>query len=171
MFQKVLVIDEQPACAELAEKILAQQYPGAPVDVLYAESGMDAFDRLQVALPELIILSDSLPDIHTEAILQRLAGDPLTAQIPVCLANASGEADALEDRYANLRKVVVSPMGRDAISELLAKVVSARRAVTRRVLRKILPAWPLAGTQVFFICKPPCKWPTATDLPEFYVYS
>ena len=127
MFQKVLVIDEQPACAELAEKILAQQYPGAPVDVLYAESGMDAFDRLQVALPELIILSDSLPDIHTEAILQRLAGDPLTAQIPVCLANASGEADALEDRYANLRKVVVSPMGRDAISELLAKVVSAPR--------------------------------------------
>ncbi|RFC42635.1 MAG: hypothetical protein DVB28_001795, partial [Verrucomicrobia bacterium] len=29
MFQKVLVIDDSPACAELAEKVLAQQYPGA----------------------------------------------------------------------------------------------------------------------------------------------
>jgi len=127
MFQKVLVIDEQPACAELAEHILAQQYPGAPVDVLHAESGMDAFDRLQVVLPELIILSDSLNDLTTEAIFQRLAGDPFTAQIPVCLVNTTGEADSLEERYASLRKVVPRPLERDTLAELLAKVVSAPR--------------------------------------------
>ncbi|MEI6871620.1 MAG: hypothetical protein WCL08_05000, partial [Verrucomicrobiota bacterium] len=116
-----------PACAELADKILAQQYPGAPVDILYAESGMNAFARLQVAIPELIILSGSLSDLTAEAVLQRLAGDPLTAHIPVCLTTPSGEADVLEDRYPNIRKVAVRPMDRDTIAELLAKVVSAPR--------------------------------------------
>ncbi|NBV85885.1 MAG: hypothetical protein EBS01_06410, partial [Verrucomicrobia bacterium] len=42
--------------------------------------------------------------------------------------NASGEADALEDRYPNIRKVAVRPVGRDILAELLAKVVSAPRA-------------------------------------------
>ncbi len=128
MFQKVLVIDDSPVAAELAEKVLAQQYPGSAVDVLYAQKGMDAFERLQVALPELILLSDSLPDLAVEAVCARLLSDPLTADIPVCLVNASGEADALEDRFPNIRKVLARPAGRDAIAELLSRLVSAPKA-------------------------------------------
>jgi CheY-like chemotaxis protein len=125
MFQKVLVIDDSPACAELAEKVLAQQYPGAAVDVLYAQRGMDAFERLQVAQPELILLSDALPDLKAEAVCARLLSDPVTASIPVCLVNASGEADSMEDRFPNIRKVISRPVRRDAMEDMLARLVAA----------------------------------------------
>lgn len=125
MFQKVLVIDDSPASADLAEKVLAQQYPGAAVDVLYAQRGMDAFERLQVAQPDLILLSDALPDLRAEAVCARLLSDSITASIPVCLVNASGEADSMEDRFPNIRKVIARPVGRDVLAELLARLVAA----------------------------------------------
>ena len=128
MFQKVLVIDDSPASADLAEKVLAQQYPGAAVDVLYAQRGMDAFERLQVAQPELILLSDALPDLKAEAVCARLLSDPVTASIPVCLVNSSGEADSMEDRFPNIRKVIARPLGRDALEDLLARLVAAPTA-------------------------------------------
>lgn len=130
MFQKVLVIDDSPAAAEIAEKVLAQQYPGATVDVLYAQRGMDAFERLQVAQPELILLSDALPDMKAEAVCARLLSDPVTAQIAVCLVNSSGEADFMEERFPNIRKVVARPVGRDVLAELLARVVAAPAALS-----------------------------------------
>lgn len=125
MFQKVLVIDDSPVSAEMLEKVLAQQYPGAAVDILYAQRGLDAFERLQVALPEAILLSDALPDMTVEAVCARLSSDPATEHIPICLVNASGEADALEDRFPNVRKVLQRPAGRDALAELLSRLVSA----------------------------------------------
>ncbi len=128
MFQKVLVIDDSTASADLAEKVLAHQYPGAVVDVLYAQRGMDAFERLQVAHPDLIILSDALPDLKAEAVCARLLSDPITASIPVCLVNASGEADAMEDRFSNIRKVIARPVNRDVLAELLARLVAAPMA-------------------------------------------
>ncbi len=131
MFQKVLVIDDSPASAELAEKVLAQQYPGAPVDVLYAQRGVDAFDRLNVAQPELILLSDTLPDLTAEAVCMRLASDPQTADIPVCIVNATGEADHLEERFPSVRKVLEKPVLHDAMAELLSRVVASMRALPR----------------------------------------
>ena len=128
MFQKVLVIDDSTASADLAEKVLAHQYPGAVVDVLYAQRGMDAFERLQVAHPDLIVLSDALPDLKAEAVCARLLSDPVTASIPVCLVNASGEADSMEDRFANIRKVIARPVNRDVLAELLARLVAAPMA-------------------------------------------
>jgi CheY-like chemotaxis protein len=131
MFQKVLVIDDSSASAELAEKVLAQQYPGSPVDVLYAQRGVDAFDRLNVAQPELILLSDSLPDLTAEAVCMRLASDPQTADIPVCVVNTTGQADQLEERFANVRKVLERPVQHDAMAELLSRVVASMRALPR----------------------------------------
>ena len=130
MFQKVLVIDDSTASADLAEKVLAHQYPGAVVDVLYAQRGMDAFERLQVAHPDLIVLSDALPDLKAEAVCARLLSDPVTASIPVCLVNASGEADSMEDRFSNIRKVIARPVNRDALAELLARLVAAPMPAT-----------------------------------------
>ena len=79
MFQKILVIDDTPAMAQLAESVLARQYPGASVDVLFAQRGLDAFARMQVAQPDLILLSaNPLDDIrHTRRIELVLRGGRL----------------------------------------------------------------------------------------------
>jgi CheY-like chemotaxis protein len=124
MFQKILAIDDTLASARLAETVLAQQYPGVPVDVLVAQRGLDAFDRIQVAQPDLIFLSDALPDLKAEAVCLRLLSDPATANVPVLLMNATGEADVIEERYPNVRRVLMRPVGRDTMAEVLSKLVA-----------------------------------------------
>lgn len=124
MFQKILVIDDFLATARLAESVLAQQYPGFPVDVLVAQRGLDAFDRIQVAQPDLIILSDALPDLKAEAVCHRLLSDPLTAQIPVLLVNASGVGDLIEERYLNVKRTLMRPVGKETMGEVLSQLVA-----------------------------------------------
>ncbi len=124
MFQKILAIDESLMSARLAETVLAQQYPGVPVDVLVAQRGLDAFERIQVAQPDLIFLSDSLPDLKPEAVCLRLLSDPSTAHVPVFLMNPTGQADLIEERYSNVRRVLMRPLGRDTMAEVLSKLVA-----------------------------------------------
>lgn len=124
MFQKILAIDESLASARLAEAVLAQQYPGVRVDVLVAQRGLDAFERIQVAQPDLIFLSDSLPDLRPEAVCLRLLSDPTTAKVPVCLINPLGQADFIEERFPNVTRVLMRPVGRDTMAEVLAQLVA-----------------------------------------------
>ncbi|MEI6713824.1 MAG: hypothetical protein WCO60_08725 [Verrucomicrobiota bacterium] len=124
MFQKILVIDDSLATARLAEAVLAQQYPGVPVDVLVAQRGLDAFDRIQIAQPDLIFLSDSLPDLRPEAVCHRLLSDSSTANIPVILINVDGEADWIEERYPNVKRVLARQLVRDSMAEVLSKLVA-----------------------------------------------
>ncbi len=124
MFHKILVIDDHLAAARLAESVLAQRFSGAPVDVLVAQRGLDAFDRIQGAQPDLIVLSDALPDLKAEAVCLRLLSDPMTARVPVYLVNATGEADAVEERYPNVRRILQRPIGRETMTEILSQLVA-----------------------------------------------
>ena len=130
MFQKILVIDDTPAMASLAETVLSRQYPGASVDVLFAQKGLDAFARMQVVQPDLILLSDSLPDLRAEAVCMRLVSDPSTAGIPVYLVNQTGEADAIEDLYQNVSRVLPRPVLYDTMAEIMGKVVALPRPLS-----------------------------------------
>ncbi|MCX6978954.1 MAG: hypothetical protein NTX04_13715 [Verrucomicrobia bacterium] len=58
MSQKILVIDDSLSTSQLTEAVVAQNFQN--VDVLVAQRGIDAFDRLHLAKPELIILDDSI---------------------------------------------------------------------------------------------------------------
>ena len=130
MFQKILVIDDTPAMAQLAETVLARQYPGASVDVLFAQRGLDAFARMHVAQPDLILLSDSLPDLRAEAVCMRLLSDHSTARIPVYLVNQTGEADLIEDLYQNVSRVLPRPVLYDTMAEIMGKVVALPRPLS-----------------------------------------
>ena len=55
MSQKILVIDDNLAASKLTESVLAQNF--GSVDVLVAQRGTDAFDRFNIAQPDLILLN------------------------------------------------------------------------------------------------------------------
>lgn len=124
MFQKILIVDDTPFLARLVESVLERRYPGSCVDVLYAQSGMDAFARMEVARPDLILLADSLPDLRAEAVCMRLLIDPALASIPVYLLNETGEADILEERYSNIRTVLPYALTEDLLAEILSYVIA-----------------------------------------------
>src|SRR6516225_7145096 len=104
MSQKILVIDESLVATKLTENVLAQNFHG--VDVLLAQRGNDAFDRFNVAQPDLILLNESLPDMDAEAVCYRLLNDPATSKVPVVLLASNGNGDNIEARYDNVIKVL-----------------------------------------------------------------
>jgi CheY-like chemotaxis protein len=122
MSQKILVIDESMSASKLAENVLSQNFNG--VDVLLAQRGADAFDRFNVAQPDLIILDEAMPDMDAESICYRLLNDPTTAKVPVILLATNGNGDAIEERYHNVIKVLSKPVQPQSLLEVVQTTLS-----------------------------------------------
>lgn len=122
MSQKILVIDDSLVSSRLTESVVAQNFNA--VDVLLAQRGADAFDRFNIAQPDLILLNDSMPDMDGEAICFRLLNDPATAKVPVVVMTGNGLAESFEDRYANVVKVLPKPVTSDALLEIFTATLS-----------------------------------------------
>jgi CheY-like chemotaxis protein len=128
MSQKILVIDDSLVASKLTENVLAQNFHG--VDVLLAQRGGDAFDRFNVAQPDLILLNESLPDMDAEAICYRLLNDPATAKVPVVLLASNGNGDRIEERYENVVKVLPKPVTPESLLEVVGNTLSKSKATT-----------------------------------------
>jgi CheY-like chemotaxis protein len=128
MSQKILVIDDSLVASKLTENVLAQNFHG--VDVLLAQRGGDAFDRFNVAQPDLILLNESLPDMDAEAICYRLLNDPATARVPVVLLASNGNGDRIEERYENVVKVLPKPVTPESLLEVVGSTLSKSKPTT-----------------------------------------
>jgi CheY-like chemotaxis protein len=125
MSQKVLVIDDSLALSKLSESVLSQHFNG--VDVLVAERGAEAFDRFNLAQPDLILMNDTMPDMDGEAICYRLLNEPHTAKVPVIVTANNGHAEVFETRYANVLKVLPKPPTPDALLEAFGAALQRHR--------------------------------------------
>ena len=125
MSQKILVIDESLVATKLTENVLAQNFHG--VDVLLAQRGNDAFDRFNVAQPDLILLNESLPDMDAEAVCYRLLNDPATSKVPVVLLASNGNGDRIEERYENVIKVLPKPVTPESLLEVVNATLSKNK--------------------------------------------
>ena len=131
MSQKILVIDDSLVASKLTETVLAQNFNA--VDVLVAQRGQDAFDRFNVAQPDLILLNETMPDLDGDAICVRLLNDPATAKVPVVIMATNGNAEDFEERYTNVVKVLPKPITPDSLLEVCtATLGKAKPAIDPR---------------------------------------
>lgn len=135
MSHKILVIDDTLAASKLAETVLAQNFNS--VDVLLAQRGADAFDRFNVAQPDVILLDEALPDMDAEAVCYRLLNDVATAKVPVVLFTTNGNGEAIAERYPNVVKVLHKPVSPEALLEALTTTLAKVR-VTGNPARQML---------------------------------
>ena len=126
MSQKILVIDDSLAASKLTEAVLVQNF-GA-VDVLVAQRGTDAFDRFNIAQPDLILLNETMPDLDGEAICVRLLNDPLTAKVPVVVMATNGAAENFEERYSNVMKVLSKPITPESLLDVCTTALGKAKA-------------------------------------------
>lgn len=124
MSHKVLVVDDSLVATKLTEQLLAQHFHAA--DVLVAQKGADAFDRLQLAHADLILLNDVMPDMDGETICHRLLSNPDTSRIPVVIMASNGHVDHFADRFGNVVRVVEKPVSTEALLESLRQTLTAK---------------------------------------------
>ena len=81
---RVLVIDDDPA----SRYTMRRYFGEAPYEVLEATDARDGLQAVARQRPELIVLDLNLPDRRGEEVLEELAGNPETRDIPVIVATA-----------------------------------------------------------------------------------
>ena len=131
MAQKILVIDDPQTAADIAANVFARHFPGC--DVLVASRASDAFDRLNAASPDLVILNDTLADTDAGAVLARLAVDPFAANTPVLLLADASRTGQFSGKFPNIARVLPKPATMDALAEAVAEIIGGK-AGSRRML-------------------------------------
>ena len=124
MAQKILVIDDSQTAAEIAENVFSQHFPGC--DVLVAPRGSDAFERLNAASPDLVLLNDGLPEIDAGAILARLNADPFAMNTPVLLLADPARSGDYNGRYPNIARVLRKPVAIATLVEAVGEILGGK---------------------------------------------
>jgi DNA-binding response OmpR family regulator len=118
--KKVLVIDESQLFRDYLKKKL-EDY-GFEVDV--AVSGLDGSSKLRGSLPDLLITDYNLSRKTAVELLAEKHADPNTRDIPVIMASAKVDRDALMEvaRY-NVRKFLTKPIRVDALLKAVSETL------------------------------------------------
>jgi DNA-binding response OmpR family regulator len=111
----VLVVEDDPSIRGLLESLLhAEGYA-----VSTASDGIAGLVKAAAARPALILLDVMMPDLGGVRVLEELANDAATADIPVIIV--TGKIDAVPALAAKLgdENVIAKPF---AVADLLARV-------------------------------------------------
>jgi signal transduction histidine kinase len=93
----VMVVDDQEANVRAVGALLAR----AGFDVVPCLSGMEALSRMAASQPDLVLLDMRMPVMDGFQVLEKLASDEATRDIPVIFLTADHERDSLVRAFAS----------------------------------------------------------------------
>ena len=119
---QILVVEDEPAIQELIALNLEQ----AGQRPVMASSAEQALERIQEALPDLVLLDWMLPGQSGLELARRLRGDARTKRLPIIMLTARGdEEDKLRGLETGADDYITKPF---SVKELQARI----KAVLRR---------------------------------------
>jgi adenylate cyclase len=116
----ILVVDDLPQNVRLLEAILIPR----GYQVVAANSGAEALERVAAERVELVLLDILMPEMDGYEVCRRLRADPATSFLPVVMITASGEQEKVAAIEAGADDFIAKPFDQ---AELLARVHSLLR--------------------------------------------
>ncbi len=133
----VLVIDDEPNNCHIVNEILEGQYA-----VCSAASGEEGLQRVAEYKPDLIILDLLMPDMDGYEVCRRLKKAPLSADIPVLVVSALGQAeDKLLAYQVGADDYMVKPFNNRLLRAKI-QVLLQRRQIQKMQLQQLLDLMP-----------------------------
>jgi two-component system chemotaxis response regulator CheY len=122
---KILVVEDCPTTRAL----LGIYLRSSGYDVLFAENGLEALERLAADRPDLIMTDLNMPYMDGIELTRSLKSDPAWACIPVIVVT-TGRDDEERERAltAGAEGYIVKPFTSDVVSEHIRQIMSDRSA-------------------------------------------
>ncbi|MDO9557878.1 MAG: response regulator [Coriobacteriia bacterium] len=105
MAKKVLVVDDEPAIANLAKIKLTNQ----GFDVTTANSGKEALASVASDPPDVMVLDVMMPGMDGWEVASRMKGDPDTKHIPILMLTALGLGEESRPEFVNVDEYYTKP--------------------------------------------------------------
>ncbi|HZM36979.1 MAG TPA: response regulator [Burkholderiales bacterium] len=134
MTARILVVDDQRASVEMMAGVLkARGY-----DVLTAQDGAHALERVSVARPDLVVSDILMPGIDGYELCRRLRADAATALLPVVLVTSlEAQAERIKGLEVGADDFISKPVNWE---ELFARVKALLRVKSLQDELKVLNA-------------------------------
>ncbi len=122
--QQVLVVDDNPVCWKIEERILSN----AGYRVKVAESGQQAVDWMQQQgrTTDLMVLDWDLPDMTGMDVMARVAEILGSEAPPVLLVTAYGQDDILRESDLKPQGFLAKPIQSIELTEIVDRILSQR---------------------------------------------
>ncbi|MCA9874476.1 MAG: response regulator [Anaerolineales bacterium] len=121
MAWSVMVVDDEPMTRTLLQLMLAP----ADCEVVEAEDGLDALEKVKEKLPDVIVLDVMMPNMDGITLCRVLRDDPQTADLPIILLSAKTSAEAIQEGLlAGANKYLTKPVARHALVSSIEEVLA-----------------------------------------------
>ncbi|MBI4055142.1 MAG: response regulator transcription factor [Elusimicrobia bacterium] len=164
----ILVVEDESRMAQLIQDILEDE----GYSVLWARDISSAHQKIQQAMPDLVILDRKLPDADGLELLKELRSQPQTQSLPVLFVSARGKT---EDRVLGMRlggdDYLPKPFSPD---ELIARAEALlRRSKSQEEKEAVLQSGKLvvdlSQHKVFVRGKQIKLWPKEFELLQMFL--
>ncbi|HAT32542.1 MAG TPA: two-component system response regulator [Janthinobacterium sp.] len=116
--QKILIVDDSPTERYYMTEILVRN----GFTVTTAENGEDAFLKIKLDKPELILMDVVMPGANGFQVTRSIARDPELQDVPVIICSSKNqETDRIWGLRQGARDYLVKPV---AEADLLAKIAA-----------------------------------------------
>jgi len=121
---KILIVDDEPDTVLPLKRALEIEN----FNVIEAQDGVEALERVSAETPDLILLDLMLPKLNGFEVCQRLKQDEATSSIPIIMLTAKSEtSDKIEGIEIGADDYVTKPFNLD---ELKARIKAVLRRTT-----------------------------------------
>lgn len=125
--KRLMLVDDDPNLILLVKDYL--EFRG--YDVVTAENGREALEKLEEDLPDLIICDVMMPEMDGYTLVKHVREDPRTSWIPVLFLSAKGQSqDRVKGLSTGADVYIVKPFEPE---ELVAQVESSLKQATRLI--------------------------------------
>jgi DNA-binding response OmpR family regulator len=113
---RILVVDDEPDILELARVILKSK----GYEVITANDGQEALEKVSVSKPDLIILDILMPRMNGFEVCKKLKSDQETASIPILMFTVLGrDKDREQGLKAGADDYLVKPFSAEELINII----------------------------------------------------
>ena len=126
---KILLVDDDPLVVRMYEKKLTND----GFSVTTAGNGKEALEKLNVEIPDLMLLDIMMPDINGLEVLKRVKAATKTKNLPVIMLTNVGGGDEDAEKGLELGAVAYLTKATNRPADIVAKIKEVLGGYVREI--------------------------------------